>query len=64
MTWTWAYEKTDGSDAGRSEEFESRGDAESWIGEHHGDLVEQGVDRVRLLRDDTEVSAPMSLTVD
>lgn len=61
MTWTWTFEKADGTVSGRSEPFESRGDAESWVGETFGDLLEQGVDQVRLFDGDTEVYGPMSL---
>lgn len=61
MSWSWTYENAAGDQVGRSEVFESRGDAESWVGESFGDLVEQGVDQVRLLDGDTEVYGPMSL---
>ena len=40
MTWTWTFENADGEVVGRSEVFESRGDAESWIGEAFGELLE------------------------
>ncbi|MET0929009.1 MAG: hypothetical protein ABWX74_05795 [Aeromicrobium sp.] len=46
---------------GRSEVFESRGDAESWVGEAFGDLLGQGVDQVRLFDGETEIYGPMSL---
>lgn len=61
MTWTWAFENSAGDVTGRSEVFESRGDAESWVGEAFGDLVEQGVDQVRLFDGETEIYGPMSL---
>jgi len=61
MTWTWAFESSAGDVLGRSETFESRGDAESWVGESFGDLVEQGIDQVRLFDGETEVYGPMSL---
>ncbi|MGJ9423718.1 hypothetical protein [Aeromicrobium sp. CF3.5] len=61
MTWTWSYETTDGSVTGRSEEFDSRGDAESWVGEAFTELLGQGVDQVRLFEGDTEIYGPMSL---
>ncbi|MGI9084471.1 MAG: hypothetical protein ACR2FE_04180 [Aeromicrobium sp.] len=61
MSWTWTLEKDDGESVGRSESFDSRSDAESWVGESFGELVEQGVDQVRLLDGDTEVYGPMSL---
>ncbi|WP_375003040.1 hypothetical protein [Aeromicrobium sp. CTD01-1L150] len=61
MSWSWIFEDADGTEVGRSQLFESRGDAESWVGEAFGDLVEEGVDQVRLLEGDVEVYGPMSL---
>lgn len=61
MTWTWTYEDADGTVVGSSDEFENRGDAESWIGEEFGTLADDGVAQVRLLEDGTEVYGPMSL---
>jgi hypothetical protein len=61
MTWTWTFENSLGEVVGRSEQFESRSDAESWVGEEFGALVEDGVDQVRLFDGDTEVYGPMSL---
>ncbi|MET0449261.1 MAG: hypothetical protein ABW004_12685 [Aeromicrobium sp.] len=61
MTWTWAFETSAGDVIGRSELFESRGDAESWVGEAFGDLLEQGIDQVRLFDGETEIYGPMSL---
>ena len=64
MTWTWTFETSSGDVTGRSETFESRGDAESWVGEAFGDLLEQGVDQVRLFDGETEIYGPMSLHPD
>jgi hypothetical protein len=61
MTWTWTLETADGEVTGRSETFESRGDAESWVGEAFGELLEQGVDQVRLFDGEAEIYGPMSL---
>jgi hypothetical protein len=61
MTWTWTLETADGEVTGRSEPFESRSDAESWVGEAFGELLEQGVDQVRLFDGDAEIYGPMSL---
>jgi len=61
MTWTWTFESSTGDVIGRSEAFESRGDAESWVGEAFGDLLEQGIDQVRLFDGETEIYGPMSL---
>ncbi len=41
--------------------FPNRGDAETWIGESWRELVEAGVDQVRLFEDGREVYGPMSL---
>lgn len=64
MTWTWHLETLSGELVGTSEPFDSRSDAESWVGEAFGDLVEDGVDRVRLFDGDQEVYGPMSLHAD
>lgn len=64
MSWTWTLEKADGTVTGRSEKFESRGDAESWVGEAFGDLLDQGVDQVRLFDGESEIYGPMSLHPD
>jgi hypothetical protein len=61
MSWTWRLEKADGSNIGTSESFDSRGDAESWVGEEFEDLLEKGIDQVTLFDGDTEVYGPMSL---
>lgn len=61
MAWTWALENGDGVEVGRSAEFEARGDAETWIGESFADLLDDGVDQVRLFEGDHEVYGPMSL---
>jgi hypothetical protein len=61
MSWTWTLEDSFGEVKGRSEEFESRGDAESWVGEAFGELLEQGIDQVRLFDAETEIYGPMSL---
>ncbi len=65
MTWTWQYEKADGTPAGvrglPRETFGSQGDAESWIGEHWRSLLEAGVDQVSLMQDGRREYGPMSL---
>ncbi len=61
MTWTWTLETAAGDVMRWSEAFESRGDAESWIGEAFGDLVSDGVDQVRLFDGENEIYGPMSL---
>lgn len=64
MSWTWTFETAAGAVTGRSENFDNRGDAESWVGESFGDLLDQGVDQVRLFDGDTEIYGPMSLHPD
>lgn len=61
MTWIWKFETSDGTVTGQSEAFDSRGDAESWVGESFSDLLDDGVDQVRLFDGDTEIYGPMSL---
>ncbi len=61
MSWTWTFENSAGDVTGRSEVFESRSDAESWVGEAFGDLLDQNIDQVRLFDGATEVYGPMSL---
>ena len=61
MSWTWRLENADGDSVGTSDSFDSRSDAESWVGEAFDELIEQGVDQVRLFDGDTEVYGPMSL---
>ena len=65
MSYSWRFEKTDGStvtgDELPGERFPTQADAESWIGEAWRDLLEHGVDQVHLLEGDREVYGPMSL---
>ena len=52
MTWTWQFEKADGTVISSrdlpQETFGSQGDAESWLGETWRTLLEAGVDQVSL----------------
>jgi hypothetical protein len=65
MTWTWQFEKEDGTAASSrdlpKETFSSQGDAESWLGENWRSLLESGVDQVRLLEDARVEYGPMIL---
>lgn len=61
MAWSWQYENGAGEIAGTSEQFEHRSEAETWIGTSFEDLLEEGVEQVRLLEDGTEVYGPMGL---
>ncbi len=65
-TWTWRYERTDGSVVADVPEsapvgYPAQSDAESWIGESWAELLEAGVDAVSLLEDERVVYGPMSL---
>jgi hypothetical protein len=67
MTWTWRFEKADGTEvqpAVEPEEFTTQGDAESWLGEVWKELVKGGADQVVLYEGDTRVYGPMSLHAD
>jgi hypothetical protein len=65
MTWTWQFEKADGTLAGSrnlpKETFGSQGDAETWLGEQWRNLLDSGVDQVSLLEDGRLEYGPMSL---
>jgi hypothetical protein len=63
MAWSWQFEKEDGT-ASRGlpkETFSSQGDAESWLGENWRELLDGGVDQVRLLDEERIEYGPMSL---
>ena len=59
MSWSWQYEKEDGTAVQSRtlprETFASQGDAESWLGENWRVLLDSGVDQVTLLDDDQAV---------
>ena len=66
MAWTWRYEAPDGAvvDAPRglaAEDFSTRADAETWLGETWRELLEGGVAQVTLLDGEREVYGPMGL---
>ncbi len=46
---TWRYLDASGGDAGRSEPFDRREDAEAWMGEAWEQLLERGIESVELL---------------
>lgn len=62
--WWWQLVGPDGAviepESGR-QEFPSRGDAESWVGECWAELAEDGVSAVTLFEGEREVYGPMSL---
>jgi hypothetical protein len=65
MTWTWQFEKEDGTAVSSrglpKETFGSQGDAESWLGENWRGLLDSGVEQVTLLDDGKAEYGPMSL---
>ena len=63
-TWWWRWEDESGKSIAQEprQEFPSRADAESWLGEAFGELADEGVAAVTLFQDDREVYGPMSLS--
>jgi hypothetical protein len=67
MSYTWRYERTDGTvvtdlpQSATAEAFPNQADAESWLGESWRELLADGVDAVTLLSDTHVVYGPMSL---
>jgi len=65
VPWWWQRLNASGAviepEDGR-QEFPSRGDAESWLGEAWAELADQGVASVTLFEGDREVYGPMSLS--
>lgn len=67
MTFTWRYERTDGTEvldlpaSATTEAFPSQSDAETWVGESWRDLLRDGIDAVCLLQNGEQVYGPMSL---
>ncbi len=62
--WWWRLEAADGSavePAEARQEFPTRADAESWVGECYQDLTEQGAVAVTLFEGERQVYGPMSL---
>ncbi len=64
VPWWWQSLDADGrvvEPQGGRQEFPTRSDAESWVGEFWADLADQGVAAVTLFEGDREVYGPMSL---
>lgn len=65
VPWWWQWLDDNGAvkepPEGR-QEFPTRSDAESWIGEVWSELLDQGVAAVTLFEGDREVYGPMPLT--
>ena len=65
VPWWWQLLDADGAviePADGRQEFPTRGDAESWVGEFWADLAEDGVAAVTLFEGDREVYGPMPLS--
>ncbi|MGO4258925.1 hypothetical protein [Marmoricola sp. RAF53] len=64
VPWWWQLLDADGrvvAPADGRQEFPTRSDAESWVGEFWADLADEGVRAVTLFEGDREVYGPMSL---
>lgn len=64
VPWWWQHLDVHGAvltPADGRQEFPTRSDAESWVGEFYGDLAADGVAAVTLFEGDREVYGPMSL---
>ncbi|HET6152271.1 MAG TPA: hypothetical protein VFE15_04900, partial [Marmoricola sp.] len=64
VPWWWQHLDADGrvlNSTGERQEFPTRSDAESWVGEFWSDLAEEGVCAVTLFEGDREVYGPMGL---
>jgi len=65
VPWWWQLLDADGKvvePADGRQEFPTRSDAESWVGEFWADLAETGVAADTLFEGDREVYGPMSLS--
>ena len=55
MSWTWTYENAEGATihelppAATTEAFDTKADAEAWLGDSFAALLDGGVDQVTLL---------------
>jgi hypothetical protein len=62
MAWSWRHFTPDGEELPATDvAFPTQADAESWLGEHWRQMVEDGVESVTLLEDSREVYGPMGL---
>jgi hypothetical protein len=65
VPWWWQLLDADGTvvePADGRQEFPTRGDAESWVGEFWPDLADSGVAAVTLFEGDRAVYGPMPLS--
>ncbi len=66
-SWWWRLDAADGSEvspSGGRQEFPTRSDAESYVGEEWAELAEQGAASVTLFEGSREVYGPMSLSAE
>ncbi len=49
--WTWVLHDRDGNDIRSTEPFESKETAESWMGDHWSELLDEGAETVSLMQD-------------
>jgi hypothetical protein len=67
MRWTWQLEDPTGATVDPASldleisDWDSQGDAESWLGENWRDLLERGIATVTLYEGETKVYGPMGL---
>jgi hypothetical protein len=63
VPWWWQLLDADGRVVAveKRQEFPTRSDAETWLGEAYPDLADDGVSAVTLFEGDREVYGPMSL---
>ncbi|MEO5651709.1 MAG: hypothetical protein ABIN79_13900 [Marmoricola sp.] len=63
LPWWWQLLDAEGRviSAESRNEFPTRSDAESWLGEAYPDLAEDGISAVTLFEGEREVYGPMSL---
>ncbi|WP_424185044.1 hypothetical protein ACOBQX_24555 [Actinokineospora sp. G85] len=62
MSFRWRYEDAAGSPVdGPDTTFADQAEAELWFSDEWPDLLDAGIEQVRLFEDDTEVYGPMSL---
>ncbi|HEX2240088.1 MAG TPA: hypothetical protein VHJ82_02950 [Actinomycetota bacterium] len=52
MVWRWIYRDSAGEERGSSESFDSKEQAEEWMGENWSELLEAGTESVTLRSDD------------
>jgi hypothetical protein len=67
ISWWWKLLDASGAEVtpdGGRQEFPTRSDAESWVGETWADLADQGVASVTLYEGQREVYGPMSLAAE